>query len=306
MAANAERTSQDSGSDWQDGDWRDGAWQNGAWKNDRAAHTGNTQASPEVSGSDWQGGDWQDGAWQNSAWQNDSAAHTGNTGVPQRSPTQHRRTVEELTGSVEQLKGSVTELKSSVDALKGSVTELCGLLGHVLGPLGPMGQSNGSRNPPHRSHAGTPPRTPPPRSHAGTPLTTPPRSPHPGMVAPTCCRHSACNIPADGSSSLANMYVCNGIVIKDLEDLGPWTTHLVATLFQKHFDLWETLYKHLSAHFSNYKISYSTAKANRFFHIECHVCGCAVFGTYSYEKDEAITALACFLDVALTPGEIQV
>ena len=278
MAANAEWTSLESSGSQAGGDW----------------HTGN------------QGGAWQDGAWQNSAWQNDSAAHTGNTGVPLRSPIHHRRAVEELTGSVEQLKGSVTELKSSVDALKGSVTELCGLLGHVLGPLGPMGQPNGSpwRNPPPRSHAGTPPRTPPPRSHAGTPLTTPPRSP--GMVAPTCCRHSACNIPADGSSSLATMYVCNSTVIKDLEDLGPWTSHLVATLFSKHYDLWQTLFTHLSAHFSNYKITYCTAKANRFFHIECHVCGCAVFGTYSHEKDEAITALACFLDVALTPGEIHV
>ena len=304
MAANAERTSQDSGSDWQDNEWQggDGGWQ-GAWQGGDGAWEGGDGAwegrALNTQGRDWHGGD-------GGASQNDIAAHTGNTGVPQRSPTQHRRTVEDLTDSVEQLKDSVTELKSSVDALKGGVTELCGLLGHALGPLGPMGQSNGSRNPPHRSHAGTPPRTPPPHSHAGTPLTTPPRSPHPGMVAPTCCRHSACNIPADGSSSLANMYVCNGIVIKDLEDLGPWTSHLLATLLQKHFDLWETLYAHLSAHFSNYKITYCTAKANRFFHIKCHVCGCAVFGTYSYEKDEAITALACFLDVALTPGEIQV
>ena len=304
MAANAEWTSLEaSGSDsaWQNSAWQNGAWQNNAWQNDSAAHTGNTGVPPGCPcGTEC-------GAYGRLAEQRLaelSAAHTGNTGVPLRSPRHHRRTVEELTGSVEQLKGSVTELKSSVDALKGSVTELCGLLGHVLGPLGPMGQPNGSRNPPHRSHAGTPPRTPPPRSHAGTPLTTPPRSP--GMVAPTCCRHSACNIPADGSSSLANVYVCNGIVIKDLEDLGPWTSHLVSTLFSKHYDLWQTLFTHLSTHFCNYKITYCTAKANRFFHIECHVCGCAVFGTYSYEKDEAITALACFLDVALTPGEIQV
>ena len=104
------------------------------------------------------------------------------------------------------------------------------------------------------------------------------------------------------------MTVCNGWVINTLDEMHPWTSHLASTLFDKQYKLLETLYNHLCTYFKNYKISYATAKANRFLCIHCQVCRCAVFGAYGGggEKDEAINSVARFLNVVLTPGEIQV
>ena len=270
--------------------WKYSAANGSSWRNEEGTQDDdkNWQDSSAAAWQDGSAAAWQDGRSSAAAWQD---------------------TVDELKGSVDELKGTVKELKGSVDELKLEMSEVCGLWrANSTWRVDELKRASGRAQvgtppPPPRSQAGTPP----PRSQAGTsPMTTPPCSPGMSIAFPTTCRHGACNIGQDGMSGLTGMTVCNGWVINTLDEMHPWTSHLASTLFDKQYKLWETLYNHLCTYFKNYKISYATAKANRFLCIQCRVCGCAVFGTYGGEKDGAINSLARFFDVVLVPGEIQV
>ena len=107
------------------------------------------------------------------------------------------------------------------------------------------------------------------------------------------------------------MDVFNTYIVDDIDELWRWAGRVrSSTLLSQQSSLITKLTDHVTKHFRKYKIMWCKAKANRFFLIQCKICGGACYGTYpdgmSEPKSELIQKFAGFLGEALSPGATQV